>query len=138
MLGLMRVILTGATGFIGRQVLPLLIEKGYEVHAPFVQTPIQESPHVRWYEADLHDETTRVNVCAEARASHLLHFAWHVNPKDYKTSPENDRWKETTKRLLQAFAESGGTRAVFAGTAMEYDPTLTLEYISEDAPIANH
>jgi nucleoside-diphosphate-sugar epimerase len=54
------------------------------------------------------------------RASHLLHLAWYAVPGDFWTAPENERWIDASLRLLRAFGEAGGRRAVMAGTCAEY------------------
>jgi nucleoside-diphosphate-sugar epimerase len=57
----------------------------------------------------------------QVRPELLLHLAWTAEPGLYWTSPENVRWVEATLRLLRAFADYGGRRAVFAGTCAEYE-----------------
>ena len=127
-----RVLVTGATGFIGRQSLAPLLGRGYEVHALCTKEPVESDRSILWHTADLLEEGATAGLCAEIRATHLLHFAWHVDPKDYKTSPENKRWLEATRALVRAFRESGGTRAVLAGTCMEYDWTVPQETLVEN------
>ncbi len=106
-----RVLVTGASGFIGRQAATALREAGFEVLAP------------SRLDADLLDpEEARRLVLAE-RPSHLLHLAWNVTPGVYWESPENHRWVETTRALARAFGEAGGRRFVGAGTCAEYDWT---------------
>ena len=103
-----RVLVTGATGFIGRHVLPYLTAVGYEVHTT-------GRPAV-----DLLDAAARRQVIAGVRPTHLLHLAWYVLPGKYWTSLENIRWLEASLDLLQQFAEHGGRRVVTAGTCAEY------------------
>lgn len=124
-----RVLVTGATGFIGRHSLPILLERGYEVHAVRTSNVPALEPQITWHQADLFAGIGE--LCAEIQASHLLHFAWYVNPADYKTSPENDRWKEATLALVRDFQESGGERAILAGTCMEYDWSTSEERLHE-------
>lgn len=131
--GVKRVLLTGASGFIGRHALKPLLDRGYEVHATFSTEPIESDPRVIWHKADLLDRGTTGKLCSEVQATHLLHFAWYVDPKDYKTSPENKRWVEATRALVRTFRESGGTRAVLAGTCMEYDWTVPQEVLIENS-----
>ena len=52
--------------------------------------------------------------------THLLHLAWYAEPGLFWRSPENLRWVEASLRLLRAFAEHGGQRAVMAGSCAEY------------------
>lgn len=126
-----RVLVTGASGYIGRHSLTPLLERGYEVHAIARHTPIESDPRIIWHTADLLDEKTGMRLCVDIKPTHLLHFAWYVHPADYKTSVENARWVDATHRLLKAFKDSGGKRAVLAGTCMEYDWSVPQEIVSE-------
>ena len=106
-----RVLVTGATGFIGRHALPALRERGYEVHA------------VGSADADLLDPATAASLMDRVRPSHLLHFAWYAVPRRFWTAPENAAWVEASIRLVRAFADAGGRRATLAGSCAEYDWT---------------
>lgn len=55
--------------------------------------------------------------------SHLLHLAWYLAPGQVWNSLENVRWTEATLALVRAFADTGGKRAVVAGTCSEYSPS---------------
>jgi nucleoside-diphosphate-sugar epimerase len=128
-----RVLVTGATGFIGRQCLQPLQELGYEVHALYRSVPLKV-PGLMWHQTDLLSEP-EPSILSEVRPSHLLHFAWYVHPKDYKTSPENERWRDATLALLKAFRKNGGVRAALAGTCMEYAAAESFESLDEDSPV---
>jgi nucleoside-diphosphate-sugar epimerase len=132
---LKRVLLTGATGFIGRHAIRGLAARGYEVHA--VTAPAGEvlADDVVWHQADLLDPEAAERLAAEVRATHLLHFAWFVEPGAFWTSVANLRWVGASLELLRAFRENGGERAVLAGTCAEYE--WGHELCSEDGtPIA--
>ncbi len=116
-----KVLLTGATGFIGRHCLPLLADCGYEVHAVYTGEPVDGPSSVRWHKADLLNPQNVDGLMGEVRPSHLLHFAWYVSPSDYRTSAENLRWVQASLSLVEGFARYGGNRVVMAGTCMEYD-----------------
>ncbi|MBI5456387.1 NAD(P)-dependent oxidoreductase [Candidatus Kaiserbacteria bacterium] len=126
-----RVLVTGATGFIGRHTLQPLLERGYEVHAVYHAHAIESDPQIAWHRADLLDAKDIERVAAAVQATHLLHFAWIAAPGIYWTSPENLLWKERTLLLLREFAKSGGTRAVIAGTCAEYDWTISQDVLTE-------
>jgi nucleoside-diphosphate-sugar epimerase len=59
-------------------------------------------------------------LVADAGASHLLHLAWYAEHGRFWTGPQNLDWVGATLRLLRAFREGGGRRAVVAGTCAEY------------------
>ena len=125
-----RVLITGATGFIGRHALVPLAAAGYEIHAVTSGDPAPRPAHGEWHRADLLQAGAVERLIAEVKPTHLLHFAWYAVPGRYPTSPENLRWCNATTRLLAAFAESGGRRAVFAGSCFEYD--FSYGYCTED------
>ena len=116
-----RIVLTGATGFIGRQCLSLLAARDNEVHAVSIDVPQQNPTGIHWHQVDLLEAEQAKNLMATIRPSHLLHFAWYTIPGLYWTSLENIRWVQASLDLLQAFASNGGERVVIAGTCAEYD-----------------
>jgi len=116
-----RVLLTGASGFIGRHCLAPLCAAGYEVHAVSSRERSTERPEAKWHRANLLDKTQLDQLITRIKPTHLLHFAWYAIPGKYPTSSENLRWCQSTLELLRSFADNGGKRAVFAGTCFEYD-----------------
>lgn len=114
-----RVLVTGASGFVGRNVLAPLAARGFQVHA-VARRPLDDVV-ATWHAADLLDPDAADRVLAEVRPTHLLHLAWYAAHREYWTSVENLRWVEASLRLLRSFRELGGRRAVLAGTCAEYD-----------------
>ena len=120
-----KVLLTGASGFVGRHCLPALLVRGYQVHAVASQNqvPPPAPSEVRWHIADLLDKAQTSALLAEVRPTHLLHCAWYAVPGKYWTATENFRWVEAGQHLLRAFADEGGRRVVGVGSCAEYDWT---------------
>ena len=118
-----RVLVTGGSGFIGRHSLAPLVRAGYEVFAvlPDWETAPELGATVKWRSADLLDKTRTERLLEEIRPSHLLHFAWNVEPGKYVSSPGNLLWTSCSLALLHCFAGCGGRRVVMAGTCAEYD-----------------
>ena len=116
-----KVLVTGATGFIGRHCLPLLLSRGYEVHAVSSKATDKKSPNIYWHQADLLEPEECLNLLAEVQPSHLLHLAWYVDTEKCWNSLENFKWVQASLQMLQLFARHGGERLVMAGTCAEYD-----------------
>jgi nucleoside-diphosphate-sugar epimerase len=118
-----RILVTGASGFIGRQTLAPLVAAGWQVHAlGHRQTP--DIGGVTWHRADLlapgagaHMEQLLHGV----RPTHLLHAAWDLTPGQYLRSDGNLAWVSASLDLLRTFGAAGGQRAVIVGTCFEYD-----------------
>lgn len=124
-----RILLTGATGFIGRNCVPLLLAKGYEIHAVSSKSYRGDWSDVHWHQADLMDSRQVLELLTQVQPSHLLHFAWYTVPGKYWNSTENFRWIQASLTLLEAFSKNGGKRIVMAGTCAEYD--WKYGYLSE-------
>jgi nucleoside-diphosphate-sugar epimerase len=115
-----RVLVTGASGFIGRHSLPFLVERGYDVHA-VARGAVPPTDGVTAHACDLLDDRATAALIRAVRPTHLLHFAWYAIPGKFWTAPENLDWAAASLRLLRGFAEAGGRRAVCAGSCAEYD-----------------
>ena len=116
-----KVLLTGATGFIGRHSISTLLSRGFEIHAISRETSNEQQEGVFWYKTDLLDTEIVSKLVSEIRPTHLLHFAWYAVPGEYWTSPENIRWVQASLELLRSFIRHGGKRVVMAGSCAEYD-----------------
>jgi nucleoside-diphosphate-sugar epimerase len=118
-----RVIVTGATGFVGRHVLGPLAARGFDVHAIAHRGRPDESASaaVIWHEADLLDPDARATLVDGIAASHLVHAAWSLEPGKYADSPTNLDWVAASIDLARRFHLGGGRRVVTVGTCFEYE-----------------
>lgn len=114
----MRVILTGASGFIGRYVLDSIRKREIEVIAIGRTKPDKDVPFIR---IDLINFREYLSLFQQVKPTHLIHLAWYVEHGKFWNSPMNLRWLEVTVRLVEAFCLSGGRNVVIAGTYAEYD-----------------
>ncbi|MBB2495883.1 NAD-dependent epimerase/dehydratase family protein [Aquipseudomonas ullengensis] len=113
-----RVLVTGASGFVGRQVVEQLLAAGHEVHAACGRQ-VLDGPIV--HQLDLLEPGAAAALVARVRPQRLLHLAWCAKPGVYWTSPENIGWVRTSLELLEAFQCHGGEQAVLVGSCAEYD-----------------
>ena len=117
---MIKALVTGASGFIGRHSLPFLLQAGYEVHAVSL-TPPPDINGINWHQADLKSGYQTKRLIADIRPTHLLHFAWCTEPGVFWNDLENNQWVQASLELLKTFQVYGGERIVFAGTCAEYD-----------------
>ncbi len=131
-----RVLVTGAAGFIGRHALAPLAARGYQVHAVSHVCPAPDAAGVTWHRADLLDPREIARLFSTLAPTHLMHLAWYADPRDYRTSVENLAWMQAGVEIVRRFAESGGRRAVFAGSGFEYDLRYgcCVEDLTPEAP----
>ena len=116
-----RVLVTGASGFIGRHALAPLLAAGHEVHAVARRVPVASDPAIVWHEEDLLAAGAPERLMDAAQPSHLLHLAWYAEHGRFWTAAENVPWVEATLALTRAFVAAEGRRIVCAGTSAEYD-----------------
>ena len=132
-----RVLMTGASGFVGRHLLSILAAQDFEVHAVARSIPedlsagdiaIRDMPgrSVNWHCADLLAPGVARALSGAIAPTHLVHLAWNVVPGKFWTAPDNLDWVAASLDLYRGFAEAGGRRALFAGTCAEYDWQYSL------------
>jgi nucleoside-diphosphate-sugar epimerase len=128
-----RVLITGASGFIGRHAVESLAAIGCEVHA--VDLRVMPAPtNVIWHQIDLLDAKQVSNLAMAVRPTDLLHFAWYAEHGRFWSSPLNLDWVAASIQLFKSFVEAGGRRAVFAGSCAEYDWTGSEPLVEDKTP----
>lgn len=115
-----KVIVTGASGFIGKYTLSSLVNKGYEVHGVYYSKTVDNIPNIIWHKANLLDPSETQTLFDEIKPSHLLHLAWDISP-GFRDSLSNFDWLDASIHILKAFEQNNGKRAVIAGTCFQYE-----------------
>ncbi len=131
---MMRVLITGATGFIGTHCLRRLLREDCEIHAVNRSGGGRGADRVNWHVGDLRDAEQAAALVAQIRPTHLLHAAWVATPRVYGHSPENQDWLRAGVALADAFGAQGGARFMGIGSSAEYDPG-ELPCIEDETPI---
>ena len=127
-----KLLLTGATGFIGSHVLDALLFRGvYDVHAVTHDTLSPQRLGVTWHQADLLNSVQTDCLMRDLCPDLLMHFAWYAVPGEYWVSNKNLDWAEASIHLIKSFYAYGGQRIVGAGTCAEYK--WGSEILSESA-----
>lgn len=134
----MRVLLTGATGFIGANVARLVVGEGHEVlalgRAESNRARIADiASSMSFINADLRDVERVAALVRQARADVCVHLGWYAEPGKYWTSPINFELVAASMSLATALADAGCRRFVGVGTCVEHDTSYGL--LSERTPL---
>lgn len=114
----MKILLTGASGFIGKALLPALITDEHQVtllsrksmDIPVGIDEIIANPQ-QWPEAV---KGKYYDIC--------IHLAWIATPGVYGTSPENELFGHMTPDLADTLFQGGLPHFLGLGTCIEYSP----------------
>jgi nucleoside-diphosphate-sugar epimerase len=140
-----RILITGATGFIGSHLTRQLAASGNEISV--LLPPGAGLDRINDVSASLHvipgDVLNPGDVAAclaEAKPDLCFHLAWYVEPGKYLSSEMNLDHLEAGVRLARQLAAAGCRRLVVTGTCFEYDlarqDASGRERLSERSPTA--
>ncbi len=124
-----RVLVTGGTGFIGRNVVNELIKRGYEVHSLVYPPLAPEQDGLVQYEMNLLNKEAVEEFFKTHSFENLIHLAWYVGSKCHVHDLNLD-WTIATLNILKFFKDSGGKKFLGAGTISEYE--YKYGYLLED------
>ena len=114
----MKILVTGASGFLGRSVLRPLAERGHEVIAVSQKgETVGISPKIKWVRCNLLSHLETKSIIDELRPEGLLHLAWETSHGVYWNSPNNLLWTGSSLNMLEAFSRNGGKRLIIAGSS---------------------
>lgn len=128
---------TGARGFTGRYLVPLLNERGYDVHGlvrPDEVPPQDDDAH--WHTSDLGDLESLTAAVAKANPDVVVHLAGiaFVGHSDAGEIYQSNL--VGTRNLLQAIADAGaGPSSVLLASSANVYGNQRGGALSEDAPL---
>lgn len=131
------ILLTGATGFVGRQIARVLGARGCRLRLVVRDGKQEMLARPDAIEvattADLWSESPERLAALCAGVDTVLHAAWYAEPGLYLQSPQNLDCFNGTLRLADAAARARVRRFLGIGTCFEYD--LTAGYLGIDTPL---
>jgi dTDP-6-deoxy-L-talose 4-dehydrogenase (NAD+) len=132
-----RILITGATGFVGRSLVVALQQQDVELHLVLreVDEELVSAAKVKSIitTPDLFAESEHwwKEICQQVDV--VIHLAWYVEPGEYLESTQNLECLVGSIRLAKGAAAAQVKRFVGVGTSLEYD--LRKGYLSIETPL---
>ena len=131
------VLVTGASGFVGTQIVNRLASKGHDLRLvsrpPAAKRLAEKFARATLLECeDLFAKSADDWAQSCKGVDAIIHAAWYVNPADYLDSEKNAACVSGTFRMAQGAARAGVRHFVGIGTCMEY--ALPSEQLDINAP----
>lgn len=136
----MNILLTGASGFVGQQVLHNLLKKDVNIFLV-----LREGKNIDWlqekekkikgiyYSTDIFSEDIQWWKNVLQNIDIVIHVAWYAEPGKYLQSEKNLECLKGSISLAQACKRSKVKRFIGIGTCFEYD--LSAGYLSVETPL---
>lgn len=115
-----KVIVSGATGFIGQHLIPILLKNNYEVIA--TARNLTKAKQFEWYKdikfipSDFHKEQTTISV---EQGTGLIHLAWQGLP-NYKSLFHFEENLPHNYNFVKLLVSKGVKHVLITGTCFEY------------------
>lgn len=121
----MKIVISGATGLIGHQLVKKIIEK---YNSPKILILGLEKSNfnyrnLEYFKIDLLNSDFKgfKEYLKNFKPDLFFHLAWNTNHFDYLTSDDNFKWEMSSKMLIDIFYENGGKKFIGLGSSIEYD-----------------
>ncbi|MCI0627657.1 MAG: NAD(P)-dependent oxidoreductase [Acidobacteria bacterium] len=131
----MRILVTGAAGFIGSHVIRILVREGHDVYGLIRNHTSRERiadllNAFRIISVDLRDSEGLRKAALDVRPECAIHLAWYAVPRRFWNAWENLDDLQISLSLVRALSEAGCKRLLGAGSCAEYD--WDYGYLSEE------
>lgn len=126
-----RILLTGATGFVGRQILKALLAQGADVSIVTRQSVVEGATAIHTGDCFAEPRAWWSKVCTDIDT--VIHAAWYTEPGLYLSSERNLDCLAGSLRLAQGAHDADVRRIVGVGTCFEYD--LSRGNLSIETPL---
>ena len=113
----MKVLVTGATGFIGRYVYNKLLKTNIDF---YLTSRNARNDIKNCYILDILNYQDTQALIKKIKPDILIHLAWDVSHGEFWTSSKNICYAEATINLFKLFINEGGKKIIAAGTCAEY------------------
>ncbi len=138
----MNILVTGATGFIGKHLIPSLLQRGWNIRClarPTSQLPKEFIDKVEWVIGNLEDRSSLINACANVDA--VIHLGGAIKARNADTFYIVN--VEGTRNLLDALEQSGKSNArfIYISSQAALGPAPTPEPLTEEhtpRPVSNY
>jgi nucleoside-diphosphate-sugar epimerase len=130
----LNILVTGATGFIGRQLVPTLLQKGYTVSCLARSTsrrPDNFTDSVHWVLGDLLDKQSLVEACGGVDA--VVHLGGAIKASDAKMFFSIN--VDGTRNILEALVQAGNPHArfIYFSSQAALGPAPTPKPLTEES-----
>lgn len=128
----MRILLTGAGGFVGRALLAALEQDQHDIT---LLSRRRCSVPGSWREI-VTDCSDWPQIVKAERFDVCVHLAWIATPGEYLESIENDAVASTTIALARSLFFNGLAHFIGVGSGIEYAPDQTKACSEKETPVA--
>jgi UDP-glucose 4-epimerase len=119
-----KILVTGASGFIGSHLCRSLLEHGAEVHGSSRRPPVGGHDDVRWWQSDLTDGEAVRKLFSAIRPHYIFHLASYVSGSRSLEAvlPTFHNNLTSAVNILTAATKQGCHRIILAGSLEEPEP----------------
>lgn len=119
----MKILVTGASGFIGNHVINILLQQNHKIYA--TSSNSQKASYSSWYSKvayhayTIGEELNEVDRRFFSQADSIIHLAWDGLP-DFNSEKHVDIYQKNHLQFLSELSNLGLKRMCVVGTCLEY------------------